>query len=266
MDNTEEFRCISLCTGYAGLELGLKRVIPNLRTIAYVEREGFACANLVAKIEAGFLDAAPIWTDIKTFDGKPFYKKVHIITAGYPCQPFATVGNRKGTDDSRHLWPYIERLIKTIKPIWCFFENVRGHLTLGYPDVYRSLRNLGYKVEQGIFSAAEVGAPHLRERLYILAAHTNCFSNNSNVGIGKTIICRQEEKEIRVSNWDEFKLLVGKVAPAKWRTKRQFNPQPLLVRNNDGIATKLDRLRLLGNGVVPQQVELAFRTLLALFK
>ena len=64
VDNTEELRCISLCTGYAGLEMGLKRVVPNLRTVCYVEVEAFACANLVAKIEAGKLDAAPVWAEL----------------------------------------------------------------------------------------------------------------------------------------------------------------------------------------------------------
>ncbi len=169
VDNTEEFRCISLCTGYAGIELGLQRVIPNLRTVAYVEVEAYAVANLVTKIEENKLDAAPIWTDIKTFDGEPFRDRVHLITGGYPCQPFSVAGQRKGIEDPRHLWPYIERIIKAVRPIWCFFENVSGHLTIGFPEVYRSLRNMGYKVEAGLFTAAEVGAPHKRERLFILA-------------------------------------------------------------------------------------------------
>jgi len=167
VDNTENI--ISFCTGYGGLELGLKRVIPNLRTVAYVEIEAFAAANLVSKIEEGKLDAAPIWTDIKTFDGKPFCGKVHGLIGGYPCQPFSNAGKRAGTDDPRHLWPYIEEHIRTIRPLWCFFENVGGHLSLGFQEVAQSLRDLGYKVEAGLFTAAEVGAPHKRERLFILA-------------------------------------------------------------------------------------------------
>ncbi len=169
MDNTENI--ISFCTGYGGIELGLRRVIPNLRTVAYVEIEAFACTNLVAKIEQGKMDAAPIWTDIKIFDGKPFRGRVHGIIGGYPCQPFSSAGQRKGTDDPRHLWPYIEEHIRTIRPVWCFFENVSGHLSLGFKEVAQSLRDLGYKVEAGLFTAAEVGAPHKRERLFILA-HT----------------------------------------------------------------------------------------------
>ena len=169
VDNTEEFRCISLCSGYAGIELGLKRVVPNFRTVVYVEVEAFATANLVAKIEEGRLDATPIWTDIKTFDGRPFYKRVHIITAGYPCQGESCAGKRLGESDPRWLWPHIERIIKAVKPVWFFGENVPGHLTLGFPTVYRSLRLMGYSVEAGLFTAAEVGAPHKRQRLFILA-------------------------------------------------------------------------------------------------
>jgi site-specific DNA-cytosine methylase len=186
VDNTEQFNCISLCTGYAGIELGLERVIPNLRTVCYVEVEAFACSNLVAKIEQGKLAEAPIWTDIKTFNGRPFRNRVHIITGGYPCQPFSVAGQRKGESDPRHLWPHIERIIEAVEPVWCFFENVSGHLTIGFPDVYRSLRNLGYSVEAGLFTAAEVGAPHKRERLFILA-----YNGSGGCGIGADKTKRQ---------------------------------------------------------------------------
>ena len=169
MDNPNELRCISLCTGYGGLEMGLKRAIPNVRTVAYVEIEAYACANLVAKIEEGRLDCAPIWTDVKTFPARYFRNRVHIITAGYPCQPFSVAGKRKGTDDPRHLWPHIARIVKAVRPILCVFENVPGHLSIGLPEVYCSLRDMGYSVEGILVTAAEVGAPHKRQRLFIMA-------------------------------------------------------------------------------------------------
>ena len=194
MDNTNEFRCISLCTGYAGIELGLRRSIPALRTVAYVEVEACACANLVAKIEQGKLDAAPVWTNIKTFDGRPFRDRVHIVTGGYPCQGESVAGKRLGTADPRWLWPYIERIVESVRPLWCFFENVPGHLTGGYPTVYRSLRLMGYSVEAGLFTAAEVGAPHKRERLFILAhsEHNGHFEPTGAQSIGSSI-CNSEE-------------------------------------------------------------------------
>ncbi len=96
MDTTKEFTHISTCAGYGGIDLGLRRVIENIRTIAYVEIEAFAVANLVAKIEEGELDAAPIWTNLKTFDAKPFLGKVDLLSGGISCQPFSSASNWKG--------------------------------------------------------------------------------------------------------------------------------------------------------------------------
>lgn len=175
---------LSICTGIGSLERGIERAIGTVRTIAYVEIEAFICENLLAGMEAGLVDAAPIWCNLKTFDAKPFRRKIHGIIGGYPCQPFSNAGKRKGQEDSRHLWPYILRDIKTIKPVWCFFENVRGHLTLGYEEVYRSLSEDGYAVECGIFTAEEVGAPHQRERLFILAIRKDYLANAKSIGIG----------------------------------------------------------------------------------
>lgn len=189
MDNTKEFRSIELCAGYAGIHLGLKRVIQNLRTVVYVEIEAFADANLVTKMEAGHLDAAPIWTDLKTFNAKPFRDRIHLITGGYPCQPFSAAGKRLGADDPRHLWPYIYKIVKTIRPVFCFFENVEGHLSLGFKEVQQSLRDLGYRVESGIFSAAECGAPQQRKRLFIL-----CKLADSGLDAGCPKLREQQEE------------------------------------------------------------------------
>ena len=360
VDNPEEFRCISLCTGYAGLELGLRRVIPNLRTICYVEIEAFACANLVSKIEAGLLDAAPIWTDIKTFNGRPFYKRVHIITSGYPCQGESVAGKRRGKADPRWLWPHIERIIKTVQPVWFFGENVSGHLTLGFPTVYRSLRLMGYKVEAGLFTAEEVGAPHKRERLFILAYNaqgrcsrsyipirrpqqqkqatinslrTSELANSSRAtssnqdrqanrrtrqedvpqGNGQTSTVRigttseladtdreRYEKQCRPKSiretisksqysnlwpsrpgqlqyeWEEPRVVshtkkqrLQRISQQRKRRRKSDAPsrqaQSRLGRATNGTSSRVDRLRLLGNGVVPQQAELAFRELMKLF-
>jgi len=149
--------------------MGIKRVIPSIRVRAFCEIEAYAVANLVEKIESGKMDEAPIWTNLKTFPGKEFYGKIHGIIGGYPCQPFSAAGQRKGEQDTRHLFPDILKIIKAVRPIWCFFENVEGHISLGYSEVYRSLRDLGYSVEAGLFSAEECGAPHRRKRLFILA-------------------------------------------------------------------------------------------------
>ena len=169
MDTTQTTTHISLCAGYGGIDLGLKRAIPNLRTVAFSEIEAFACANLVSKMEAGLLDPAPVWTNLKTFPWESFRGKVDILSGGYPCQPFSAAGKRLGKDDPRHLWPWIADGIRLCQPRVCFFENVEGHISLGLREVIGELEEIGYRATWGIFSAAEVGAPHQRKRVFILA-------------------------------------------------------------------------------------------------
>jgi DNA (cytosine-5)-methyltransferase 1 len=169
VDTTQTITHIGLCAGYGGIELGLQRVIPTLRSVALCEIEAFACANLVAKMEAGLMDCAPIWTDLKTFPWAEFRDRVDILTGGYPCQPFSAAGKRAGKDDPRHLWPFISAGIAAMRPSVCFFENVEGHISLGLPDVIEDLAGMGYRTTWGIFSASEVGAPHQRKRVFILA-------------------------------------------------------------------------------------------------
>ena len=169
MDTTKAITHIGLCAGYGGIELGLQRAIPDLRTVALCEIEAFAVANLVAKMEAGLMDPAPIWPDLKTFPWAAFRDRVDILTGGYPCQPFSAAGQRKGKQDPRHLWPWIADGIRLLRPRICFFENVEGHISLGLSDVIEDLAGMGYRTTWGIFSASEVGAPHQRKRVFIMA-------------------------------------------------------------------------------------------------
>ena len=151
MDNTQNI--ISFCTGYGGIELGLRGAGVDVRVVCNVEIEAFVQANLVAKIEEGRMDDAPIFSDLKTFPAEIFRGKVHGLIGGYPCQPFSSAGQRKGEDDPRHLWPYIRQHVRAIRPVWCFFENVRGHTTMGLWRVLSDLEEDGYRTEWGLFSA-----------------------------------------------------------------------------------------------------------------
>ena len=131
---------VSLCSGYGGIDLGLKRAIGSrLCTVAFVEIEAFAAANLAAKAEAGLLDNAPIWSDLKRFPWGKFHGLVDILSGGYPCQPFSAAGKRLGAEDPRHLWPFISAGIAAMRPSVCFFENVEGHISLGLSDVLQDL-------------------------------------------------------------------------------------------------------------------------------
>lgn len=186
MDTTKAITHISLCSGYEGIGLGLRRVLPNLREIAFVEREGFPVANLVAKMEAGELDTAPVFTDVKQFPYGKFRGQVDILSGGFPCQPFSCAGQRKATDDPRHLFPYIRDGIRDCEPRIVFLENVGGIISAKTGDgesvlkyVLRELEGLGYRATAGVFSAEEVGAPHQRKRVFILG-----MANSEDIGRG----------------------------------------------------------------------------------
>jgi site-specific DNA-cytosine methylase len=303
VDNTKEFKHVSLCTGYGGIDIGLRRVIRGLRTIAYSEIEAYAVANLVQKIEAGHLDAAPIWPNLKTFPYADFYKKVDIISGGFPCQPFSTAGTRGGDSDPRHLWPYIKRGIELARPPLVFLENVQGLLSSklrgthwedeeGTPvllHIFRELERVGYKPTAGIFSACEVGAPHQRKRVFILAVSNELTREgydkiNSLIKPYESFTPYPAPRGCKQYKWEAPRVLAySDSGGVQSKTTGEFtseqmlkcNPQttvkPSLGRTVNGFACGLgasdmltsfdnrtDELRLLGNGVVPDTASKAF--------
>ncbi len=145
---------------------------PEYHTRAFVEWEDWPRAVLIAAQRAGYFAPAPIWDDLRSFNACPFRGAFDIVLAGYPCQPFSAAGKREGANDPRHLWPDVARVIAECRPEWVFVENVAGHVSLGLETVLRELWGLGYTPAAGLFSAAEVGAPHQRLRIFILA-HTD---------------------------------------------------------------------------------------------
>ena len=180
MDTTKTITHLSLCSGYSGIGLGLKRVLPNLREIAHVEIEAFAVANLVSKMESEQIHTAPIFTNVKTFPYERFSGCVDILSGGFPCQPFSQAGARKGVEDPRHLYPYISRGIRECKPRIVFLENVEGIISSKTADgesvlkyVLEDLESMGYRAMAGVFSASEVGAPHQRKRVFIMGYSTS---------------------------------------------------------------------------------------------
>ncbi len=164
-------RGLSLCAGIGGLDLGLKLALGDAyRTVCAVEIEVFAAAVLVARQQDGSLDAFPIWDDLYSFNGRPWRGVVDIVLAGFPCQPWSVAGKRAGTADERWLWPAIAGIIRDVRPRFVFLENVPGLITGGGLELVLSdLAEMGFAAEWGCFTAAEVGASQLRERVFILA-------------------------------------------------------------------------------------------------
>jgi len=174
VDTTQTINHLSLCTGYEGIGQGIRRVLPTLREIAYVEIEAFAVSNLVDKMEKERLHPCPIYTNLKTFPYEEFCGKVDVMSFGFPCQPFSSAGKKRGVEDERHLFPYLAEGIRVMQPRIVLAENVLGILSCktaeGEPVlkyVGRTLEQMGYSVEIGIFSASEVGLPHQRKRVFI---------------------------------------------------------------------------------------------------
>lgn len=184
-------RSISICAGIGGLDLGLEIAVPESRTVCYLEREAFAVACLVAAMEQGRLAPAPVWSDLGTFDGRAWRGAVDCIIAGLPCQPYSVAGARKGHDDERAIWPDFIRVIEECAPALVFLENVAAFVQYFRP-VGERLSALGYRIEVGIFSASEVGAPHRRERFFALA-YREC-SRWPQAGIGRYLDARSESE------------------------------------------------------------------------
>jgi len=151
----------SLCTGYGGLDMAVEAYF-NAETVWTCEFDKHASKVIEQRI------AKPNHGDLKTTDWANV-EPIDILTAGYPCQPFSTAGKRKGADDERHLWPYIKEIIRKLRPQYVVLENVRGHFGLGFREVLGDLASIGYDARWRLIRASDVGAPHRRERLFIVA-------------------------------------------------------------------------------------------------
>ena len=164
---------LSLCAGVGGLELGILLALAHRgeagRGICYVEREAAAAASLVASMEAGWFHQAPVWSDMLTFDAKPWRGLVHILASGDPCQDNSVAGKRAGAAGDRFLAPEVCRLADECRPDVVFRENVPGNADGQLAAIVPPLERLGYRVAAGIFSSAATGNTMRRERLFIMA-------------------------------------------------------------------------------------------------
>lgn len=235
------------------MELGLSLALGGgYRTVCYVERDAYAAACLVARMEDEALDKAPMWDDLTTFDGKRWCGVVDIVSAGFPCQPFSVAGQRKGRDDQRWIWPEIVRIICEVGPSLVFLENVPGLLGRqgGMEAVSGSLASIGFNAEWGCFRASDVGAPHRRERVFVLAYSNSGMADS----LGKFVW--QQPGGISGPRWSRQVFPPGPdCSPEDWP---QDVPQPAVCRDADGLAHRMDRLRCCGNGVVPQVAAVAW--------
>jgi len=159
---------LALYAGSGGGILG--GLLLGWRSVCYVEHERYCAEILANRIKDGCLHEAPIWDNVTTFDGKPWRGKVHIVTGGFPCQPWSVAGQQKGEKDHRNLWPDTSRIIGEVRPKFALLENVPGLLRQEYfGTILADFHKLGYGVIWDVVPASGVGAPHKRNRVWILA-------------------------------------------------------------------------------------------------
>lgn len=226
------------------------------RTICYVERDPYCISVLKARIKDGHLDDAPIWDDIKSFDGRPWAGSVDIISAGFPCQPFSTAGKMRGQADDRNCWPETLRIIDQVRPHWCLLENVPGLLAghHGYfAQILRDLASRGFAARWDCIPAAAVGAPHHRNRLWILA-HTGSLAGHP--ALPQSALDGASRETQPLSPPDHDGVCAGLPRADAW-----FAYGAGLDRVADGVAGRVDRVRAIGNGQVPAVVRAAWAVL-----
>ena len=248
-------KVLDLFSGIGGFSLGLKRA--GMTTVGFCEIDPY-CRAVLRK----HWPEVAIYDDVRTI---PRIGGIDLVCGGFPCQPFSVAGKQRGAKDDRHLWPSMFEIIKRERPAWVIGENVTGLIKLGLDLVLSDLENEGYTTRTFIIPAVAVGAPHRRDRLWIVA-HSDCVngggkSQQPNDKIGEALddesiggcadvahTSGEDVERLRLplgiqperdtpcgSSWWAFESNVGRVA--------------------HGIPRRVDRLKALGNAVVPQVVE-----------
>jgi len=229
------------------------------RTVAAVEIEDYPRRVLLQRQADGFLPRFPIWDDICTFDGKPWRGKIDVVSGGFPCQDLSAAGKGKGLDGERSgLWREMARVICEVQPRYAFIENSPMLAVRGLDRVLCDLAQMGFDARWGVLGAADVGAVHQRDRIWIVAelppppkmAHTNSNRLEGDRQIGNT---KTSRKQFR-GRWT-------KSSPISLLTPDEHENACKCVRDADAVAYRVDRLKAIGNGQVPAVAATAWRVL-----
>jgi DNA (cytosine-5)-methyltransferase 1 len=216
--------------------------------------------------------------DIKTTDFTQYANNIDILTGGFPCQPFSSAGKRLGTNDDRHLWPYMLRAIQQVKPRWIVAENVLGIINwsegMVIEAVLSDLESEGYQVQTYVLPTAGIGSPHKRQRVYVVAFREDVpltTANANSDGLQRHVRTEQNNIETRFGQIGVAEMLADyarTISTAKWES---FPTQSPIRNGDDGLPFRLDgtsfrkwRDQLItgaGNAVVPQMIYQIFQTI-----
>ena len=270
---------------FAGAGLGLlgSQMLGH-RLVCAVEWNAYCQRVLMARMRDGWLDDAPIWDDVRSFDGHPWWGHVDVLAAGFPCPAFSVAGLMRAGGDPRNRWPDTARILGEVRPPVAWVENVPGLVTgrHGYfAVVLHDLAALGYDVVWGCIPAAQAGAPHKRDRVWVLGLHSDADRRRLQ-GIAKYDCPAQAWEQAphrhdacglreAVADADSLRWEFGAKCPEAGthqalqpqirgaRSRDHWSTEPHVGRVADGVPARVDRLRALGNGQAPQQVVLAWR-------
>ena len=222
------------------------------RTVCAVEWEPYAASVLVQRQNDGILPPFPIWDDVQTFDGRPWRGIVDVVSGGFPCQDISAAGKGAGIDGERSgMWREMARIIREVRPQYAFIENSPMLTTRGLDVVLSGLASMGFDARWGVLGAADVGAPHQRDRIWIVAANSVSVRSQKNdkkqrISFKKKFRFAKQTCATRASVFKEWEL---GVLPSS------------LIRIDDGVAARVDRLKAIGNGQVPAVAATAWRVL-----
>jgi DNA (cytosine-5)-methyltransferase 1 len=224
---------LDLFSGIGGFSLGLKRA--GMRTVAFCEIDPY-CRAVLKK----HWPDVPIHEDIRKLDGTRI--SADLVCGGFPCQPFSHAGKRRGSEDDRHLWPQMCRVIAEVRPAWVVGENVPGIIGMELDNVLSDLEALGYATRTFVVPAAAVDARHRRDRIWVVAYPGGPGSRDAS-DLGE--LARRRLSLYRQS-----------------RGASAWLPEPDVGRVAHGVPSRVDRLRALGNAVVPQIPEILGRAIM----
>lgn len=267
-------RELSLFTGAGGGVLG--SLLLGWETVGYVEWDDYCQRVIRQRIDDGILHEAPIFGDVRAFlsDGYAgaYQGMVDVVSAGFPCQPFSVAGKRAGADDDRNMWPATIGVIRAVRPRYCFLENVPGLLNSGYFDtILGDLAESGYDARWRVLSAAELGAPHRRDRLWIIAYATGKQNRRGqfsglapDAGAGGEVADAAGQRRTKPGSAGKAILEHGEIersAGCGSGSGQWWTAEPDVGRVAHGVASRVDRLKAIGNGQVPAVAAAAWRLL-----
>jgi len=276
--NQQSLNELALFAGAGGGILGGHLL--GWRTVCAVEWEPYPASVLCARQNDGLLPPFPIWDDVQTFDGKPWRGIVDVVSGGFPCQDISAAGKGDGLDGERSgMWHEMARVVSEVRPHFVFVENSPMLTTRGGTRVVGDLTKMGYDCKWTVMGAADVNAPHQRDRMWIVGELA--YTSSQRGQARSTDSQRRQERHSNESKHSSSYLADTKNKGDVWRewelgfveqkhnsgrgssngSRQWWSTEPNMGRVANGVAARVDRLKAIGNGQVPLCAATAWRIL-----